>query len=1190
MSTSETDSEPEPELAPDTVSSLTTFAHLSATRPDQVPTSQGTVSWAVDTLAMLDFRLVRKDTALHGLIHNCASTILAMVNTVLEPATDSSCGFIPDVASILRPSFLYLLFQYRRLFRVIATRDLKLGSAPLAIVCWVDVVLAKLGDVAAFIAGGLDRNHPNQSLPESLKAQREEDNLRAAIQLPDNWDMLPSILLSERVSVAAKRLSIRLMLGSYILCPALSGQVDYGAFHSIHKLFSTFAEFVRQSAARVDGLHSILGPGLRYLIQQERLTGAMAISLFAAADIAQGSTTSFRPQTMAAAMQLLRSVLNDGEYPTQTNVLSPLDHLDIPTSVIIRWGIVPQWTWTIWLEYRSLHADTIIGLTTAYIQHYRAGTGVLLEASSLISTNSRLSDQAAVISVMIVRRFISVLSAGGHSKQLSTGMMGILHESCRLISQWMNRNSCGIQNSKECCKALLILFGYLSQNEQYFALNELVIESLALMKGQCTREAWKAANEDDNFHFLEALGQGFVRTKTTLSQDDLPKFKEIHATQLMQFLVVMISKGVQPLDLDAFVEFTKAVGERVLEMPLNDRGILCETFLTCLATANLSEIDLPFSKANVAANDEVIWHLGMCNGDADLFIASAFSLYITSALVGVEPLTYLEGLEYLLDMALLICSRHYLREDEPLALIVIPTICDALAHLLVHRDDTTGVYTRANPRISALCSVLRSLGSREDSMCDGYGALLKRRLSSTARRVLQEMEGEPNGNGDRKGKREYELVFCRLNGFSHLLLYSLTLPSVSMSSPFALSCRRRSHSASSPSPSPAPASSWRSAHKRAHSSHRDTPTLPDSQRCHLDIWRTGKRPRRDISPAQATRSSTPASADSRSASSGSSAPHTPIFPASSADFLLFPGHPLCGGNLTTRNPRSPSSTAPFLHDDACESSQSELARLRSAAFLELQRSVQENGEGFVKRMREFEDSRSKSAQHSRARGIERRRRKRYSPSAPTASVTGKSTASDGDDDVLILSSALAAEPFHPRQKRSSSLGAMDDSNFQLHGETSSSGRLSPISSIFHPIPFAHYASHVHSNTTNQSPELSTSFSTPFDFTNPLHTNAFKPALFHSSSNSLASTADMSLSTSYAEDANYPSSSLMASSPQSPCHLSVGAILTSASSTEKAIAALTLAMANGAGGLGDYAAVRALNVSSADESQAGELWH
>ncbi|KAN0100737.1 hypothetical protein V8E55_000721 [Tylopilus felleus] len=402
--------------------------------------------------------------------------------------------------------------------------------------------------------------------------------------------------------------------------------------------------------------------------------------------------------------------------------------------------------------------------------------------------------------------------------------------------------------------------------------------------------------------------------------------------------------------------------------------------------------------------------------------------------------------------------------------------------------------------------------------------------------------------------------------------------SMSLSSPYTLNCRRRSHSASSPSPSPAPTSSWRPAHKRAHSSHRDTPTLPDSQRCHLDIWRTGKRPRWDISPAQVTRSSTPASADSHTTSSGSSAPHTPTFPASSAEF---PSHPLY---------RGPSSAVCLLPGDACESSESELARLRSEAFSELKRSVQENGEGFVKRMREFENSRSKSVQHPRARGIEKRRKKRYSPSIPTTRTTWKSTVSEDDDDVLILSTSSGTEPFHPRQKRSSSLGAMDDSDFQLHGETGSSGRLSPISGIFHPWPFAHHASHVHSITTNPQTELSTSFSTSFDFAHPLHTNAFKSALSHSSSDSLASSADMFLSSSYTEDANYSSSSPMASPSQPPDHRLAGPVLPPASSAEKAIAAITLAMANGAGSLGDYEAVRALNVSSADESQVGELWH
>ena len=92
----------------------------------------------------------------------------------------------------------------------------------------------------------------------------------------------------------------------------------------------------------------------------------------------------------------------------------------------------------------------------------------------------------------------------------------------------------------------------------------------------------------------------------------------------MQFLVVMVSKGVQPSDLDAFVDFIEAVGERLLETPLNDR-FLCETFLICLATTKLSKINLPFNKANVAVDDEAIWRLGMCSGGANLFLACKYA-------------------------------------------------------------------------------------------------------------------------------------------------------------------------------------------------------------------------------------------------------------------------------------------------------------------------------------------------------------------------------------------------------------------------------------------------------------------------------------------------------------------------------------------------------------------------------------
>ena len=110
----------------------------------------------------------------------------------------------------------------------------------------------------------------------------------------------------------------------------------------------------------------------------------------------------------------------------------------------------------------------------------------------------------------------------------------------------------------------------------------------------------------------------------SLSQDGPPNSSEICAAQLMQFLVVMMSKGVQPSDLDTFVEFIETVGERVLEVPWSGRGFLCETFLICLASANLSGIDLPFSKATVVADEEAIWRVGMHSRDVNFFLACKY--------------------------------------------------------------------------------------------------------------------------------------------------------------------------------------------------------------------------------------------------------------------------------------------------------------------------------------------------------------------------------------------------------------------------------------------------------------------------------------------------------------------------------------------------------------------------------------
>lgn len=44
--------------------------------------------------------------------------------------------------------------------------------------------------------------------------------------------------------------------------------------------------------------------------------------------------------------------------------------------------------------------------TTTYIQHQRAGSGTLLEVSDFMTSDGRPSNQAAAISIMIVRLYI----------------------------------------------------------------------------------------------------------------------------------------------------------------------------------------------------------------------------------------------------------------------------------------------------------------------------------------------------------------------------------------------------------------------------------------------------------------------------------------------------------------------------------------------------------------------------------------------------------------------------------------------------------------------------------------------------------------------------------------------------------------------------------------------------------------
>ncbi|KAG2077159.1 hypothetical protein BDR04DRAFT_650516 [Suillus decipiens] len=243
------------------------------------------VNSAVRVLESLDFSLIRKDESLHGTIQESSTSLLEFLHVVLTMSSTSVHDvrrMMESLAHLLRQSFLNLLFQYRRLFHALAVQELKKVTVVPIIISWVDGILAKLGDVVSCVASAMHDRYFEDELPEALRKRREEDNLRAAAQLPDRWDSVPSVLTSAKASPAAKRLALRLLVSRYVLQPQLvlhPRVADAPLDDSMVSLLPYLTDFMQHTVVQLSEcspLHAQHQSGF-----QERMNCAMLLSLFA---------------------------------------------------------------------------------------------------------------------------------------------------------------------------------------------------------------------------------------------------------------------------------------------------------------------------------------------------------------------------------------------------------------------------------------------------------------------------------------------------------------------------------------------------------------------------------------------------------------------------------------------------------------------------------------------------------------------------------------------------------------------------------------------------------------------------------------------------------------------------------------------------------------------------------------------
>lgn len=459
------------------------------------------------------------------------------------------------------------------------------------------------------------------------------------------------------------------------------------------------------------------------------------------------------------------------------------------------------------------------------------------------------------------------------------------------------------------------------------------------------------------------------------------------------------------------------------------------------------------------------------------------------------------------------------------------------------------------------------------------------------------------------------------------LLHSHPAPSLGALAPTPVSMssstdprRCRSHSASSLAPRRQPDYvKWRISTKRSRpssirgSSYKDHADDQPAEKWDVDLWRRGKRAHRDSNvsslfptypsssmltsdlapfhPLQAGESSDEGDGSGKLTVIGAAfpildAPPSPssasALPYSSAAFQFFPQKQKPRRYASAPRPgRSHCGTSPREGDQILSD---EVRRMRASALGELRRSIEESGEGLVYRMRDWEQShfkapRSPASPHAleTARISSRRPTSCYDLPAADAAVAEEAEEED-DEDIFIVggssSFGIAKSPMH--KKRAPSLSVMDVDV----PETSS-----PLACLGHKdrnsLPVDRFSGPSACSSDDEGhTDLDTELSSSGIFSTPALSHTYSV----STNSSLVSLGLPTRDESVVSLAFPTSTTVVPGNTRStPPPI--------ASRSEKAIAALTLAIANGAAGLSDYEALRmAEELATRDESYAGELWN
>ncbi|KAI0307781.1 hypothetical protein B0F90DRAFT_1677198 [Multifurca ochricompacta] len=453
-------------------------------------------------------------------------------------------------------------------------------------------------------------------------------------------------------------------------------------------------------------------------------------------------------------LYLIRAVMHSDQNATPGSEPLPFARPDGAQILLLYWGEVVPWSWTVWNDPRFADIELITQLTASWMCHMdtpymhvrwlrpRNWQKMLLSAAT-----SNYHDTVVVMTQLL--NFIATVPPyqkfGGNSPMWLNLLLRTCWSTAKLIDpfHFWHAAATPILTKSMCC----ILVDCMAEGTGLEA-QEAIIEALTHVDVDQFHAAIRALQQSRFFSTLDNTIGALQRVICSATETRAPLISTMIRTVCltMNFLTLCFSVAPRLCHGVSVSTFLHTVATYASE--LNASYLSCP-LLTAVSTLEGTRDNTSSDKSVNAEVDTIPWEIALSCPRSDILVASC----LASCVLAVEHLgspctsTAVEIWDYLRDVLLLILTEHYAGDEAPLSLLVAPTLCVALRVLLGRIGGRLVTWTLCSPWTKNLCTELLALLEGKENGHSKTRTILKSQLSLVGMKLIRMLENENGGIG-----------------------------------------------------------------------------------------------------------------------------------------------------------------------------------------------------------------------------------------------------------------------------------------------------------------------------------------------------------------------------------------------------------------------------------------------------------